>query len=227
MKKKILAIVLCVAMLAIAVVGGTMAYFTDSQAATNTFTVGSVEIELLESTLHRVVDNATDDAIKTDAAGYAAYLAENGTNIMPGRSIRKAPYVVNTGKNDAYVRVRLLIPAGLFVEDGVFVMATTTALNNGDITGPVKNAAARSTIDGVVYDEFVFTYKDALKPGEMTYWPAFWQVGLDATCDNDDIAAFLAAGLLDANYAFNILVEADAIQAEGFTTAAEAFAKFN
>ena len=48
MKKKILAIVLCVAMLAIAIVGGTMAYFTDTKANTNTMTLGSVKIEQWE-----------------------------------------------------------------------------------------------------------------------------------------------------------------------------------
>ena len=48
MKKKIIAFGLVVAMLAIAVVSGTLAYFTDSDEATNTFTVGNVKIQLVE-----------------------------------------------------------------------------------------------------------------------------------------------------------------------------------
>ena len=48
MKKKILALSLCVVMLAIAIVGGTLAYFTDTDQKTNTFTVGNVKIELIE-----------------------------------------------------------------------------------------------------------------------------------------------------------------------------------
>ena len=48
MKKKILAITLCVAMLAIMLVSGSLAYFTDTQAKTNTFTMGKVDIELDE-----------------------------------------------------------------------------------------------------------------------------------------------------------------------------------
>ena len=51
MKKKITAICLCVALLAIAIVGATLAYFTDTKS--NTFTVGNVKIDLLESSLHR------------------------------------------------------------------------------------------------------------------------------------------------------------------------------
>jgi len=48
MKKKILALTLCVVMAAIAIVGGTLAYFTDTDKATNTFTVGNIDINLTE-----------------------------------------------------------------------------------------------------------------------------------------------------------------------------------
>lgn len=41
MKKKLIAIFLCVALVAIAVVGASLAYFTDTDKATNTFTVGT------------------------------------------------------------------------------------------------------------------------------------------------------------------------------------------
>ena len=44
MKNKILAIVLCVAMLAIAIVGGTMAYFTDTDADVNVMSLGNIKI---------------------------------------------------------------------------------------------------------------------------------------------------------------------------------------
>ena len=53
MKKKLTAIFLCVALAAIAIVGASLAYFTDTDSATNTFTVGNVKIQLLESSLHR------------------------------------------------------------------------------------------------------------------------------------------------------------------------------
>ena len=44
MKKKITAIFLCVALLATAIVGASLAYFTDTDNETNTFTVGNVKI---------------------------------------------------------------------------------------------------------------------------------------------------------------------------------------
>ena len=46
MKKKIVALALVICMLAIAIVGGTLAYFTDTDAQTNTFTAGKVGIKL-------------------------------------------------------------------------------------------------------------------------------------------------------------------------------------
>lgn len=48
MKKKITALCLCVALLAVAVVGASLAYFTDNDQADNTFTAGSVKIQLIE-----------------------------------------------------------------------------------------------------------------------------------------------------------------------------------
>ena len=54
MKKKILALCLVVALAATAVIGGTLAYFTDTDAETNVFVVGNVDIDLIESRLHRV-----------------------------------------------------------------------------------------------------------------------------------------------------------------------------
>ena len=139
MKKKITALCLCVALLAVAVVGASLAYFTDTKSATNTFTVGNVKIDLIESRYHRegndnsgdtsipdptqtasgmkyVTDGHkafTDDEIKADAAKYSEYIGERGKNMVPGRNFAKCPYVVNTGANDAYVRIRVMTPPRL------------------------------------------------------------------------------------------------------------------
>ena len=65
MKKKITALCLCVALLAVAVVGASLAYFTDTKTATNTFTVGNVKIDLLESSLHRENAGVANGATST------------------------------------------------------------------------------------------------------------------------------------------------------------------
>ena len=47
-KKTILVAAIAVMLVAALVVGGTLAYFTDTKSADNTFTVGNVKIDLLE-----------------------------------------------------------------------------------------------------------------------------------------------------------------------------------
>ena len=100
MKKKILAVVLCVAMLAIAIVGGTLAYFTDTDARENVFAVGNIEIELTEvaAVLNKDGKELEDRSVETDTG--VSY-----TNLMPTNQIVKTPTITNTGSNDAYVRV--------------------------------------------------------------------------------------------------------------------------
>ena len=48
MKKKIITLCLVVALAATAIIGGTLAYFTDTDTKDNTFAVGSVQIALVE-----------------------------------------------------------------------------------------------------------------------------------------------------------------------------------
>jgi len=215
MKKKILILTLCIALLAVAAVGGTLAYFTDTEEVTNTFTVGNVKIELLESQLLRA-EGITDEAIAADAEGYAAYLAQAGKNILPGISVKKAPYIRNTGSNNAYVRLRMLIPVELV--DIVTCVYTGEAVTDGSVTDPVK--LDNVTIDGVEYAQFAVVYNEKLAPEAMTYWPVFSQVKL-----NEDVTSEDVAGLTDAT--FNIILQADAIQADTFETAAAAFAAFD
>ena len=107
MKKKILAIVLCIAMLAIAVAGGTMAYFSDTKVQTNTFTAGKVQITLDEA---KVVLDETEGS-KT----YGDLIADGDNRVVapenpepyhlfPGQSVTKDPTITLVGgSEDAYL----------------------------------------------------------------------------------------------------------------------------
>ena len=97
MKKKITAICLCAALLAIAIVGGTLAYFTDTKTAENTFTMGNVRI---------VLDEA-------DVNGGAERVAQNEYEVYPGKVVDKDPTVHNTGRNSAYLRARVTVSGWL------------------------------------------------------------------------------------------------------------------
>lgn len=88
MKKKILAACLVICLLATAVIGTTLAYFTDNDAKINTFTVGNVDIRLEEP--------------NWDASG-----SVDAPAVYPGEPLAKDPTVTNDGKNPCFVRIKV------------------------------------------------------------------------------------------------------------------------
>ena len=202
MKKRIVTIALLVALIAVLATSATMAYLTDTDAKTNVFTIGNVDIALYESTLNRTADTTTNAQIKTDAESYTTYLAEQGKDIVPGRVIKKAPYVENIGKNAAYIRIKMVVPTAFY---NLLVIAE----NEDD--NIVKSVAAGNETTVVTY-----TYQEALAAEEMSFYAPFYQVSLKTELDNAQLA----------NITSQIEVQVEAIQAEGFATAALAFAAF-
>ena len=274
MKKKLLVLGLCVALAAIAIAGASLAYFTDTKSATNTFTVGNVKIDLIESRNHRTGSGNsgdtslpsattkaagmefipdgwtifTDDEIKEDAKTYSDYIGEKGQNMVPGRGVAKCPYVINTGANDAYIRIRVMVPSAanndfVAVKDGGVITNQwcSTAFINGEFIdgkgGGWNNAPAierNVEKDGMKYDVYTFTRIEPLKAGKMTEWNVWNYIGIDKTATSADIQKAIDAGAIKVvetdggakTTTLNVLVEADAIQAEGFADAAAAWAAF-
>jgi len=270
MKKKLTVIFLCVALAAIAIVGASLAYFTDTKSVTNTFTVGKVKIDLIESKFHREGnDNSgdttipdpthkvtaddgmtyvttghtmfTDDEIKADAKTYQdEYLAVKGKNMVPGRNFAKCPYVVNTGSNDAYVRIRVMAPHDYEGSYSGFInaMLCSTATISGEFqhgangeNWPVIEENGYTDEDGLKYDVLTFTRIEPLKAGAMTEWNVINYVGIGKNVTSADIQTAVEKGFIkvsaDGTMTVNILVQADAIQAEGFADAEAAFAAFD
>ena len=276
MKKKLTVIFLCVALAAIAIVGASLAYFTDTKSAKNTFTVGNVKIDLIESKFHRegngnsgddsipkashvvtAEDNMqyvetghkmfTNEDIKEDAKTYQEeYLAKRGENMVPGRRVAKSPYVVNTGANDAYIRIRVLVPSAAnndFVDvtaGGVITnqwcsscMGTGEFQKGAEAGWPVVEKGVEK--DGVKYDVYTFTRVKPLAAGKMTEWNVWNFIGISEKATDADIQKAIDAGAIkvvetdggaNKTMTLNVLVEADAIQSEGFADAAAAWAAF-
>ena len=97
MKKKLTAIFLCVALSAIAIVGASLAYFTDTDKADNVFTTGKVDISLQE--------NFQQNSKLLPATGSAqAGTLQNGVT-------KEVAVKVENGSEDTYVRVHIAIPS--------------------------------------------------------------------------------------------------------------------
>ncbi len=212
MKKKIIAFGLVVAMLAIAVVSGTLAYFTDSDEATNTFTVGNVKIQLVEQ--------------QSSDAGLVEF--DQNKLLMPGVAQDKFVSVKNVGKNDAYVRVNVLIP-----KDSAEVLV----FNANAITSYTASATTEVVVSGKAYMSTTYTFNNVVTPnnstdiiyGKVSLVPAFdWTLDNNGnitgyTYGTNEQVVFNGAETLDTN----IIVTAEAIQAVGFNNVTEAFEAFD
>ena len=216
-KKSILMAAIAVMLVAVLVVGGTLAYFTDTKSATNTFTVGDVKIKLDESN----VNDPNGDRVTSNEY----------TGVLPGIQYKKDPVVTNTGKNDAYVRAVVTIEngmnwLGLYNENvwtapqaEAFMKLICNKMGNGwslEDYDYVTNAERGST-DFVA----VLKYDGVLAAGKATT-AMFENIMLPTNATASDITTRVAQ-----NGVFHIDVVAQAIQADGFTSWNDAFKAFD
>ena len=248
MKKKLTAIFLCVALVAIAIVGASLAYFTDTDQATNTFAVGNVKIDLIEQQrgenglvpfeqnkkLYPIVGSAQGEK---DALGMPT--AKN--------YVDKMVTIKNTGSEKAYIRAYFAIPSAL--DDGyetfnaglnVLHFNFGNKVENGVVTstegvewiwrhGSKRNYFETTLSDGIKYNVYYADYYQAVDAGATTE-QLVQGVYLDKSFDIKDgkCYAFGKEVTLDNGWNWNSVscpVFAIACQAEGFdnaTTAMEA-----
>ena len=168
-KKTILVAAIAVMLVAALVVGGTLAYFTDTKSATNTFTMGNVKIALNEQqrtdntkaydeTTNKLVD-FENDKVLLPLAGSAQGAEHDSLGLPVGLENYhdKLITVTNTGKNDAYVRVYVAVPAALeakTAEAGDFTDSIFHVNYNKDTTWDAEHRVGTVTLDNVVYNGY-------------------------------------------------------------------------
>lgn len=133
--KKIIALVLCMAVLMAVVFSGTIAYFTDTDKDLNVFTVGKVVIELIEKQ-------------RNGSGGYKDFV--NDKKLMPmfapsefdddglptAKEFQdKIVTVKNIGESDAYVRVFVGVPAELDTRGAIHLVDGSRFNNKKSLTG--------------------------------------------------------------------------------------------
>lgn len=245
MKKKITALCLCVALLAVAVVGASLAYFTDTDNATNTFTVGNVAINLIEQE-------------RDGKGGLKAF--ENGKKLSPivgsaqgekddygmptaKNYVDKMVTIQNTGTEAAYIRAYFAIPAAL--DDGYETFnagLNTLHFNFGNkvVNGVISSTEGvewqwthgskwnyfETTIGNIKYNVYYADYYKALDP-KTTTEQLVQGVYLDKSFDMKDGKAYAFGKELTVDEGWNwneisCPVFAVACQADGFDNAADA-----
>ena len=192
MKKKIFTLCLAVALAATAVVGGTLAYFTDTDDATNTFTVGNVDIELTEP--------------EWDEEGCES------AKLIPGREIVKDPTITVTSDSErAYTFMKVKLS-----DDFAQLLTDYAEFKDMDLTDAEQQKALinlwfKSTTSPKIMsvdpadNSVILGVLSPKDPGvSVTYFDAVTVPG-----DVD-------ASMIDMEGTYEIYITAYAIQAEGF-----------
>lgn len=237
MKKKIVALCLCVALAVVAIGGATLAYFTDTDEAKNTFTVGNVEIKLDETN----VDDPQGDRVQ-----------ENSYKLIPGVSYVKDPTItVLEGSEPCYVRMKVTLNNASkiiamctdpeFAEDGptgvedafpLIRMITFVEENAAKWDGiipdnMVDTEEMLANAKYCVYDKeadtitYTFYYNDVVSAADA-------DAALETLFDEIKVPTWVTGEQLAALEDFQINVVAEAIQtSDNFANADEAWAAFD
>lgn len=230
-KRKIMTLALSICMVAILAIGGSLAYFADTDYQTNVFTIGNVAIDLWE-------DFGDNDKDGVEELIPATGSAQNGT-LQNG--IEKRVFVTNTGSEEAYVRVHIAIPQ--LLDDGADTFDASKNIlhmnfegakdtdGDGVVTvGADKWDWSKSydddvyegnwnyyettiTVGGkeIAYNVYVVTYSVALKTNQVTV-DAINQVYMESDVTNDDITKLKA----QLGNEWKIFVAAEGVQKAGF-----------
>lgn len=254
-KRKIVLLATSLCMIAILAIGGTLAYFTDTDKETNTFTVGGVAIDLIEQQVNEdgtELEDFEQGQVLMPIVGSAQGDKDDFGQPVASNYIDKIVTIENTGKSDAYVRAYFAIPSAL--DDGYDTFnagANVLHFNFGNEDGVTtygnqwiwKNGSTwkyyETTIDGVAYNVYFADYYQKLPAGATTE-QFISGVYLDKSFDKKDDGYYAfdkkidLSGLISADGKLTVKcpVMAVAVQAAGFDNAdaaiTEAFgAQFN
>lgn len=205
MKKKILSLCLVAALAATAIIGGTLAYFTDTDAATNVMTVGDVDITLHE--LQKINDTDNDGALDVEDFKDEDFVLFPLSDELGVDLVNKQVDVENTSSSGADVYIRTIVAIEDWYEGDENVKGVHWTYYNTLVDVETYEDIR---IDGKEYDILVFTNKakEAYAKGEKQY--SLQGVWLDKNLTQEQVANYFGEKL-------EILVLGQGIQATGLT----------
>lgn len=208
-KKKIISLCLVVCLLATAI-GGTLAYFTDTEAVKNVMTMGNVDIEQIEQERSPAggLQPYTQNQTLLPMGGYDwEEVNVNGDSIsVLADGLDKIVTVKNNGNSAAYVRTIVALEAGKSEDEAKSMWYNNLAVSdNSDgtqVIGEDNNLFVQ--IGDTWFAIVVYTYGDAIAAGTESV-PSLTGVGLYSDTTQEDVAN------LEGDY--EVLVVSQAVQA--------------
>lgn len=223
-RKRLLAAGLSLALVAAVTVAGTLAYFTDStDAKTNTFTVGHVDIDVVDESgqipgdtitidgkQHRVVHGTTP----TDPSATSTLVYEH---VLPGDVVDKTVGVtLKEGSMNAWVAVKVAVNVTL---------PNGSTLNKDDVADEILGLIELG--ENSEWDMVPVVGQDEnVVPGEAIFYYKTTVSAVNANGDAADVTKTLFTQLVlpgeewnndYADLGFDIAVEAAAVQADNVT----------
>lgn len=217
-KKNVLVMVLAMLLVCVISVGGTLAWIADeTEEVVNTFTVGDIKITLDEADL-KPYDSATN---YYEADRTVDRVKANSYKIRPGVKMDKDPQVhVLPDSEAAYIRMFVEI-TDIAAVQGVFgagfLPETLVEGWNPAIWVSTKTVDTTTKTGSAIYEFRYHEVVDTVDAGVRDLEPLFTQIKIPTNLDGDDIKD------LDS---VQVIVTAQAIQADGFTSADAAWAEW-
>ena len=205
--KKTWLITLCAVVLLLTVVVGTLAFLTDRDTIENTFTVGDVQIALDEAEIEDGVATGNRTAVG------------NTYHLIPGKSYVKDPTMtVLEGSEEAYVRMLVTINKRTAL-DAIFEtheLELTDIFTGFDQTWVLADTD-RTGADTIVY-EFRYPTTVTATQADVELPALFTGIAVPGEFTRDEMQSIAD---------LSITVTGEAIQAETFADAEEAWAAFD
>ena len=230
MKKhsKALLLSMCAVLLVVGSVFGTIAYLTDTEAVTDTFSVGRVGLSLDEADVIEMGQPLKDDAVVEKVADADRWQPADGDteqkyHLLPGHTYIKDPTVtVDAGSEESYVRMMVTVTFASALTDEQLATELDEIFLGYDANKWIRKDKTVSDDRKVITYEYryhttVDGKNDAGEDVAQPLEPLFTSIAVPGEYDNDDIA-FLGG--------MSISVEAHAIQAAGFDTEDAAWIAF-
>lgn len=244
MKKKILALTLVICLAVVAVAGITLAYFTDTDKADNVFTIGKVDIKLIEN------------------------FDKDNAKLKPGKEnaiTKEVSIELQAGSENAWVWYEWLIPAALDSTDGSTGSNNVLHVNSlgrtwdtyrenskywaegqtealplektwdhdpdvelAELVGP-QGFIGTEEIGGIIYNKYVVLYHGELTQEDNTTTVAMSKAYLDPKVDYNGADYTINGNVINYNFnnGIHIYVRAYAIQSAGIDNVYAGYVAYN
>ena len=221
MKRKTVLTLLSTVLIVMVSVLATLAYLTDSDSVTNTFTVGQVNITLDETDVDVNGEKASEERVK-----------ENEYHLIAGKTYIKDPTItVESGSEESYVRMVMT------VYNASSVQKIIDKYSLGDFSALIDGWDETVWIyQGFVADEesntiaFEFRHHTVVSAGDSdeVLTPLFEKLVVPSQVNGEELKALYDPND-DGQYedGFKMVIEGHAIQKAGFETEEDAWKAFD